>query len=429
MFSPSSSVLCTTELAFKQSGFLRIQVICCFYHTLFDEVAINSRIIKGHRLSVNYCQFLNEDRLILSCSDDKTTKLWNPTTSKCIETFHYEKSKAIRKAHVNSNNCEICGIKNETVLHIVSECSKLAQKEYKKMHDNVAKFVNCGDDKRVLYWDMEQKRMIVCILLLSLCTIMYGVVNTTAHKSLVSIATVHDCGFELVHQPPLPVPLKCDFHKKTSTCLRFTQEDDKLVSTSFDGSVSVFDLRTNRATLTLTGHNNIVSCCALTLNDHFLVTGGWDKIVNIWDIAIGKYRTTGPTSLHGHEGSISCCVFGLEGKWLVTGGYDNLIILWDLTENREQYRLTEHINWVHSVDIGKSQRSILSCSRDRTVRIWDIDNISSISTLLPGNDFIPRILQCERCNKTFIPLNDYQNTKLLLCTYCKLDSCIKKYHD
>ena len=42
---------------------------------------------------------------------------------------------------------------NETVGHIVSGCSKLAQKEYKKRHDNVARAIhwdlsgNCGFDQ------------------------------------------------------------------------------------------------------------------------------------------------------------------------------------------------------------------------------------------------------------------------------------------
>ena len=36
--------------------------------------------------------------------------------------------------------CRVCGAADETVAHIVSECSKLAQKEYKQVrHDNVAK--------------------------------------------------------------------------------------------------------------------------------------------------------------------------------------------------------------------------------------------------------------------------------------------------
>ena len=39
--------------------------------------------------------------------------------------------------------CRVCGAADETVAHIVSECSKLAQKEYKQVrHDNVAKMLH-----------------------------------------------------------------------------------------------------------------------------------------------------------------------------------------------------------------------------------------------------------------------------------------------
>ena len=41
----------------------------------------------------------------------------------------------------------MCDKKSETISHIVSECEKLAQKEYKRRHDNVARIVRwklCG---------------------------------------------------------------------------------------------------------------------------------------------------------------------------------------------------------------------------------------------------------------------------------------------
>ena len=45
--------------------------------------------------------------------------------------------------------CRACGAADETVAHIVSECSKLAQKEYKQVrHDNVAK---------MLHWKLCEK--------------------------------------------------------------------------------------------------------------------------------------------------------------------------------------------------------------------------------------------------------------------------------
>ena len=44
--------------------------------------------------------------------------------------------------------CRMCKQNNETISHIVSGCPKLAQKEYKKRHDNVA---------RAVHWDLSEK--------------------------------------------------------------------------------------------------------------------------------------------------------------------------------------------------------------------------------------------------------------------------------
>jgi hypothetical protein len=41
-----------------------------------------------------------------------------------------------------SKKCRMCGARDETVMHILSECEKLAQGEYKKRHDRVATIVH-----------------------------------------------------------------------------------------------------------------------------------------------------------------------------------------------------------------------------------------------------------------------------------------------
>ena len=38
--------------------------------------------------------------------------------------------------------CRMCGVKVESVRHIISGCEKLAQKEYKRRHDNVARIIH-----------------------------------------------------------------------------------------------------------------------------------------------------------------------------------------------------------------------------------------------------------------------------------------------
>ena len=63
---------------------------------------------------------------------------------------------AIRTNHVKARidktqqscTCRLCGDRDETINHIISECSKLAQKKYKARHDCVGK---------VIHWEMCRK--------------------------------------------------------------------------------------------------------------------------------------------------------------------------------------------------------------------------------------------------------------------------------
>ena len=38
-----------------------------------------------------------------------------------------------------SEKCKMCGERDESVTHLIAECKKLAQKEYKQRHENIAK--------------------------------------------------------------------------------------------------------------------------------------------------------------------------------------------------------------------------------------------------------------------------------------------------
>ena len=47
-----------------------------------------------------------------------------------------------------NSKCRLCGDRDETINHIISECSKLAQRGYKARHDSVGK---------VIQWEMCKK--------------------------------------------------------------------------------------------------------------------------------------------------------------------------------------------------------------------------------------------------------------------------------
>ena len=47
--------------------------------------------------------------------------------------YHIDKS-------FDSPSCRMCGETGQKISHIVSECSELAQREYKRRHDNVVEW-------------------------------------------------------------------------------------------------------------------------------------------------------------------------------------------------------------------------------------------------------------------------------------------------
>ena len=62
--------------------------------------------------------------------------------------------------------CRMCGSKGETVAHVVSECGKLAQTEYKGRHDNVARYFHwqlcgkCGLERANNWYEQKPERVV-----------------------------------------------------------------------------------------------------------------------------------------------------------------------------------------------------------------------------------------------------------------------------
>ena len=97
-------------------------------------------------------------RLINNISHDKTW-MWLRKGNFKRETESLlitAENNAIRTNHIKAridktqqnSKCRLCGDRDETINHIISECSKLAQKEYKTRHDWVGKGI---------HWEMCKK--------------------------------------------------------------------------------------------------------------------------------------------------------------------------------------------------------------------------------------------------------------------------------
>ena len=75
----------------------------------------------------------------------ETESLLIAAQDNAIKTNHIK--ARIDKTQQNTK-CRLCGDRDETINHIINECSKLAQKEYKARHNWVSK---------VIHWEMCRK--------------------------------------------------------------------------------------------------------------------------------------------------------------------------------------------------------------------------------------------------------------------------------
>mgnify|MGYP000856791752 FL=1 len=77
----------------------------------------------------------------------------------------------------------------------------------------------------------------------------------------------------------------------------------------------------------LKGHVGDINSCAFSVDGKYLVSGGEDRTVRIWDFEIGECIKI----LEGHNSSVIKCKFSPDGKQIASLDEDQIIKKWDLS--------------------------------------------------------------------------------------------------
>lgn len=116
----------------------------------------------------------------------------------------------------------------------------------------------------------------------------------------------------------------------------FDREGERVVSSSFDGTVRVFDLRTRQRLGLLFSDQNPVLSVAFAHDHPWLVTGSTDGKIRLWNTTPPTYPPIG-TPLTGHGGSVNSVTFSTDDRLILSGSADGTVRLWssptDLTRS------------------------------------------------------------------------------------------------
>jgi len=256
------------------------------------------------------------DNKIISCSADKTIRVWDLDTGKALK---------IILAHHGS----IWSV---------------------KVFDK--KIISCSSDKSIRILDLDTGKLLN--ILTGHTNYVYSIF--IYNKKIISGSLDRTVKIWDLYTGELLNTL--DAHNAGIFCVY--AYDEKIFSGSGDGFLNIWDLYTGELLNTIHAHKLAVT--SIVVENHKLITGSKDKTIKIWDLNTGNLIKT----LKEHKGAIWSLF--IDSKKIFSVSDDRTIKTWDLNTGEFLDSQKEHSDWISSIVLTKTK--MITSSADKTIKIW-----------------------------------------------------------
>jgi WD40 repeat protein len=129
----------------------------------------------------------------------------------------------------------------------------------------------------------------------------------------------------------------------------------------------IWNLETKTRLGALNGHALAPRAVAWAKKASRVATGSGDKSARVWDP-----QTYAAVATFEHPTAVTCVEITPDGKWLVSGGEDGYLRVWDIEKQQAGPAWWAHEGAVTATTLGHDGKTLVSAGADLTLSWWDI---------------------------------------------------------
>lgn len=366
---------------------------------------------RGHQSTIKQVLWIPERRLILSASNDRTLRLWDPRTGPA-GVLEGHGSSVITASVVPGGRWVVSGGFDrdlfvwdlETRRDVSRHRGHLEAVQELLVTDQGRTLYSCSADRTCRKW---------AILAPSEPRILEGQGSgsyDTIRLGDEAFASAHGDGRIRIWDPDGGnLRLTLEGHPSEVFALAASPDLKRLASIDLRGLIILWDPRTGERLRSMEGHTGWGMALAFSPDGRRLFSGGQDKLLHVWDTDTGAELRKHPVpdsvfsllttngrllvglnsgriliwdpegarvveELAGHEKCASGLSVSPDGKTLGSSGMDRRIILWSARDGswKRERTLEFHGAWVSKVRFSADGRHFAAASDDHSVTLWKL---------------------------------------------------------
>ncbi|MGM3305209.1 WD40 repeat domain-containing protein [Anabaena sp. WFMT] len=175
-------------------------------------------------------------------------------------------------------------------------------------------------------------------------------------------------------------------HNGSVRCVAFTPDGNMIATGGDDRRILFWDLCHRQVKKSLSLDDTAAHSMVLSQDGQILITGSYRKI-KIWHTSsTGSNKNVEDTQplhiLMGHSHIVSSLAISADAKFLVSGSRDKTIKVWNLETGKLIHTLKSHRDGVYAVALSPNEQIIASGSADKTIKLWHLETGELLGTFI-----------------------------------------------